>query len=181
MQRRSRSRRCCPWRPRRLPPAPRLDALSCSVGCRRASPRRARRLQAGARWIPGRDGYPNGEAAPGSYRRRGYGAGGGRRKRRNTFNQSSNTYNQRTRLRPGEPSRPCPRAQWQVGKRPIPALPANSVLIPPSDRTGALPPDLSRRRTTAQYQRSHSPVRLARLPVCTLKTRFHSARALPNS
>ena len=27
-------------------------------------PRRARRLQAGAQWVPGRDGYPDGEAAP---------------------------------------------------------------------------------------------------------------------
>ena len=36
--------------------------------------RTARRLQAGAQWVPGRDGYPDGEAAtalasPGPYRR----------------------------------------------------------------------------------------------------------------
>ena len=42
-------------------------------------PCRARRLQAGARWVPGRDGYPDGEAAPilasqGSHRRQAEGA-----------------------------------------------------------------------------------------------------------
>ena len=41
--------------------------------------RSARRLQAGARWVPGRDGYPDGEAAPvlaspGSHRRQAEGA-----------------------------------------------------------------------------------------------------------
>ena len=39
MDYRSRSRRYCHWRPYRLPPAPRLDSLSCSVRCRKPAHR----------------------------------------------------------------------------------------------------------------------------------------------
>ncbi len=94
----SRSRDICPLEcyglPLSLPPllplAP-LPASACSTPGRpllfRALPegrpprrtRSARRLQAGSRWVPGRDGYPDGEAAPvlaspGSHRRQAEGA-----------------------------------------------------------------------------------------------------------
>ena len=83
MDYRSRSRRFCRWRPYRLTPAPRLDAPSCSRRCRKATHRAARkgrdayRQESGG--LPGRDGYPDGEAAPvlaspGSHRRQAEGA-----------------------------------------------------------------------------------------------------------
>ncbi len=83
MDYRSRSRRFCLWRPYRLPPALRLDALSCSGRCRKAAHRAeherrdAYREESGG--LPGRDGYPDGEAAPvlaspGSHRRQAEGA-----------------------------------------------------------------------------------------------------------
>ena len=83
MDYRPRSRRYCSWRPYRLPPALRLDALSCSGRCRMAAHRAAHELRDAYReesgGLPGRDGYPDGEAAPvlaspGSHRRQAEGA-----------------------------------------------------------------------------------------------------------
>ena len=68
MDYRPRSRRRCYWCARRLPPALRLDALYCSGRCRMAAHRAeherrdAYREEPGG--LPGRDGYPDGEAAP---------------------------------------------------------------------------------------------------------------------
>ena len=78
-----RARRYCSWRPYRLPPALRADALYCSGRCRMAAHRAAHELRDAYReessGLPGRDGYPDGEAAPvlaspGSHRRQAEGA-----------------------------------------------------------------------------------------------------------
>ena len=83
MDYRPRARRYCSWRPYRLLPALRLDALSCSGRCRMAAHRAAHELRDAYReesgGLPGRDGYPDGEAAPvlaspGSHRRQAEGA-----------------------------------------------------------------------------------------------------------
>ena len=67
MDYRPRARRYCSWRPYRLLPALRADALSCSGRCRMAAHRAAHELRDAYReesgGLPGRDGYPDGEAA----------------------------------------------------------------------------------------------------------------------